>query len=119
MIRDPAVLAARARVVASKAQLDLAVAHAKVKLSPRALASDAVDSATDKATIVAQNGMQIVRDRPVAAAAIVGAIAVALARKPLFGLAGAMFGRGYATGDDDASLISAVGDTVPEDEVRI
>lgn len=103
MSADPAILAARARVTAAKAQLDASVAQAKAKLSPRSLASDAVDSAADKATRVAQGGLQIARERPGATAAVVGAIALILAHRPLLGWAGALFDRDDATGDDDAS----------------
>lgn len=103
MTVDPEILAARARVVAARARLDASVTLAKAKLSPRSLASDAVDSAASKASQVAQDGLQIVRDRPATAAAIGGAIALALARKPLIGWAAGLLGRDDATGDDDVS----------------
>lgn len=102
-MRDPTILAARARVTASKARLDASMSHAKAKLSPRSLAADAVETATDKATEAAQTGIQIVRDRPATAAALAGAIGLLLARKPLIGWAGSLFGRSDATPGDDAS----------------
>ena len=103
MTGDPVILAARARVVASKSQLDASVARAKARLSPRSLAADAVDSATDKAAQVAQSGMQIVKERPGATAAVIGAVGLVLAHTPLLGWAGSLFRRDDATADDDAS----------------
>ena len=106
MTDDAAVLAARAQVEASKLKLDTSVARAKSKLSPASMASDAVDSATDKATQVAQSGLRIARERPGVTAAVAGAVALAFAHKPVFAWIGSLFGRDDtddATADDDAS----------------
>ncbi len=103
MTDDPAILAARAQVIASKTRLDSSIATVKAKLSPRSMAADALESATDKAASVAHGGLQIARERPGAVAAAAGLVALALARKPLFGWVGALFDRSNATADDDAS----------------
>jgi ElaB/YqjD/DUF883 family membrane-anchored ribosome-binding protein len=88
MTADVNVLAARAAVVAARARLDASIDIAKQRLSPRSLAGDAVGSARDKAVEVAQTGVQAARDRPIATAAVVGAIGLALARKPVLGWLG-------------------------------
>lgn len=103
MTADPAILAARARVIASKAQLDASIAQAKDRLSPRSLAADAVDSAAEKASQVAHSGVEIVRERPVATAAVVGAIGLTIAHKPVLGWIASLFGRGDATADSETS----------------
>lgn len=103
MTADPTIMAARARLTASKTRLDASVSLAKAKLSPRSLAADAVESATDKAAQVANSGIQIVRDRPATSAAVVGAIGLAIARKPLLRWVNALLGRDDATGDDHTS----------------
>lgn len=96
MIEDATVLAARAEVEASKLKLDGSVARAKAKLNPATMASDVVDTATDKAAAMAQTGMQIARDRPGVTAAVAGAVALAFAHKPVFGWIGSLFGRDRA-----------------------
>ena len=101
MIDDAAVLAARAQVEASKLKLDTSVARAKSKLNPASMASNAVDTATEKATEVAQSGLQMARERPGVAAALVGAVALAFSHKPVFGWIGSMFGRNEASDDAD------------------
>ncbi len=103
MIDDAAVLAARAQVEASKLKLDTSVARAKSKLNPASMASDAVDTATEKATQVAQSGLQMARERPGVAATIAGAVALAFAHKPVFAWIGSMFGRDDAAADADNS----------------
>lgn len=97
MTSDPTVAAARARSIAARARLDASLAVAKQRLNPRTLAADAVGSAADTASAAAQTGIQAVRDRPAAAAAVVGAIGLLLARKPILGWAAGLFGRDDAT----------------------
>ncbi len=94
---DATVAAARARALAARARLDASLFAAKQRLNPRTLAADAVGSAADSASAVAQTGIQAVRDRPAAAAAVVGAIGLLLARKPILGWAASLFGRDDAT----------------------
>ena len=82
MTVDPRLAAARARAVAARERLDASIDHAKARLSPRTLAADAVETAKDKAVA----GIDAVRERPAAAAAVAGAVGLFLARKPLLGL---------------------------------
>lgn len=103
MTDDPTVAAARARALAARTRLDASLAVAKQRLNPRSLAADAVSTATDKATLVAQTGVQAVRERPAIAAAVVGAVGLALAHKPLLGWAADLMGRDDATAGPDTS----------------
>ena len=105
MIDDAAVLAARAQVEASKLRLDTSVARAKSKLSPASMASDAVDTATEKAAQVAQSGLQMARERPGLAAAVAGAVALAFAHKPVFGWIGSLFGCDETSADTDTTIV--------------
>ncbi len=100
MTTDPAILAARANALAARARLDASVAVAKQRLNPKALAADAVGTAADKAGAAAQTGMQVVRERPAVAAAVAGAIGLALAHRPILGWAQSLIGRDAA---DDAT----------------
>ncbi|MBM3928747.1 MAG: hypothetical protein FJ335_09850 [Sphingomonadales bacterium] len=97
MTDDPTLAAARARALAARARLDSSLAVAKHKLNPKALAADAVGSAADRASIAAQTGIQVVRDRPGVAAAVAGAVGLAIAHKPIIGWANALLGRSDAT----------------------
>lgn len=103
MTADPTLIAARARALAARQRLDASLAQAKDRLNPRSLAADAVDGARDKAVEVAQTGLQVARERPAVAAAVVGAIGLVLARKPLAGWVGAHLGRDDATPDAPTS----------------
>lgn len=103
MNRDPAVVAARAQCQAARARLDASIAAAKDRLHPRSLAADAVEGAADKAVQVAQNGLDAARERPALSAAIAGALALALFRKPLLGWISRRADNDDATGTDDVS----------------
>lgn len=103
MTEDPTVAAARARALAARTRLDASLALAKQRLNPKSLAADAVSSAADKATLAAQTGVQAVKERPAIAAAVVGAVGLALARKPLLGWAADLMGRDDATAASDTS----------------
>ncbi|MES2338581.1 MAG: hypothetical protein V4537_10830 [Pseudomonadota bacterium] len=83
MSNTAAIVAARASAVAARARLDASIAAAKQRVTPRALASDAIETARDKAIEAAQTGLTVARDRPGTTAAVAGALALALARKPL------------------------------------
>lgn len=103
MTEDAAIVAARARALAARARLDASLAVAKQRLNPKSLAADAVGSAADRASVAAQTGIQAVRDRPAVAAAVAGAIGLALARKPILGWAGGLLGRDDATAPEPES----------------
>ncbi|WP_294292819.1 hypothetical protein [uncultured Sphingomonas sp.] len=103
MTDDPTVVAARARALAARARLDASLSVAKQRLNPKSIAADAVGTAADKASLAAQTGIQVVRERPAIAAAVAGALGLALAHKPLLGWATALIGRDDATAASDTS----------------
>jgi hypothetical protein len=68
-------------------------AHAlQDRLSPRTLARGAWEGARDKGADLAEDAVDAVRARPVAAGGAVAALTLFLARQPLLDLAGRLFG---------------------------
>jgi ElaB/YqjD/DUF883 family membrane-anchored ribosome-binding protein len=91
---SPEIIAARAEVDRSRSRL-LATAHElQERLSPRTLARNTWEGAKEKGAEVAENTVDAVRARPLAATGVVAAITMFLAREPLFDLAGKVVGRG-------------------------
>ena len=94
---SPEIIAARAEVDRSRSRL-LATAHElQERLSPRTLARNTWEGAKEKGAEVAENTVDAVRARPLAATGVVAAITMFLAREPLFDLAGKVVGRGKKT----------------------
>jgi len=85
---DPQVTAARIEAARLRARLMDTAHRLQVRLSPGTLAKDAWQGAKDKGADLAENAVDAVRRRPVAASGIVAAIALFLAREPLMDLAG-------------------------------
>lgn len=81
---------AAARVEAERARTNmLATAHElQERLSPKTLARGAWEGAKIKGADLAEDAVDAVRARPVAATGVVAAIALFLAREPLMDLAG-------------------------------
>lgn len=89
---DATVLAARSDVDRSRTQL-MATAHElQERLSPKKLAGDAWQGAKHKGADLAEDAVDAVRARPIAATGVAAAIAVFLARKPLISAAGKIAG---------------------------
>ncbi|HEX8302324.1 DUF3618 domain-containing protein [Sphingomonas sp.] len=74
------IAAAQAQVEAARRQLFGTLAVVQDRLKPSHLAQDAVESAAQGVASVARKGADAVRRRPVAAAGIVGAIGLVMAR---------------------------------------
>lgn len=92
MREDPAILAARADVERSRSRL-MERAHAlQDRLSPKTLARDAWGGAKEKGAELAEDAVDAVRARPLAATGVVAAIVTFLAREPLMDLAGQLAG---------------------------
>lgn len=92
----PEIAAARIEVERSRARV-MATAHElQDRLSPRTLARGAWQGAKEKSADLAENTVDAVRARPLAATGIVAAIAMFLAREPLIDLGGRVAG---AVGD--------------------
>jgi hypothetical protein len=88
MSRDaPEVIAARIEAERARAQLMESAHHLQARLSPRTLARDAWEGAKERGADFAENAVDTVRKRPLAATGVIAAIAVFLAREPLKDLA--------------------------------
>lgn len=85
---DPAIEAARAEVERSRARLMGRAHELQERLSPKVLARGAWDGAREKGAELAEDAVDAVRSRPLAATSVVAAIVTFLAREPLIGLAG-------------------------------
>lgn len=79
---------ARARVKADVDELIGLAHHMQHRLAPSALMRDAWEGAKDKGADLAENAVDAVRARPLAATGVIAAITMFLAREPLFDLAG-------------------------------
>jgi hypothetical protein len=95
MAESTSVADARRRAEQARAKLwstvDDIIAHAQrlqEKLEPSHLARDAWDAAKSKGADIAEDAVDAVRKRPVAATGAVAALALFIAREPLMDLAG-------------------------------
>ena len=92
MTDTPEIRAARMAVDRSRARV-MATAHElQERLSPGTLARGAWQGAKAKGADLAENTVDAVRSRPLAATGVVAAIAMFLAREPLMDLAGKVAG---------------------------
>lgn len=80
---DDKVARAEAEVEQTRAQLLATVGTITAMLAPRKLAAEAWESAKVKGADLAEDAVDAVRRRPVAATGIVAALAMFLAREPL------------------------------------
>jgi hypothetical protein len=88
MRESPEIIAARAEVDRSRSRV-MATAHElQDRLSPKVLAKDAWQGAKEKGADLAEDAVDAVRARPLAAGGVVAAITMFLAREPLIDLAG-------------------------------
>lgn len=82
------VLAAKLRAEQARARLMETAQRLQLRLAPANLAQNAWQGAKEKGADIAENAVDAVRKRPVAATGVVAAIALFLAREPLMDLAG-------------------------------
>ena len=88
----PEIAAARVEVERSRSRV-MATAHdLQDRLSPKTLAKGAWQGAKEKGADFAENTVDAVRSRPLAATGVVAAISMFLAREPLIDLAGKIAG---------------------------
>lgn len=88
MTDTPEITAARMEAERRRARL-LGTAHElQDRLSPKTLAKDAWQGAKEKGADLAEDAVDAVRARPLAATGVVAAITMFLAREPLIDLAG-------------------------------
>lgn len=89
MTRDELpVTAAKLRAEQARLRLMETAQRLQLRLSPANLAQNAWQGAKEKGADMAENAVDAVRKRPVAATGVVAAIALFLAREPLMDLAG-------------------------------
>jgi ElaB/YqjD/DUF883 family membrane-anchored ribosome-binding protein len=94
MTENSEVAAARAEVERARSRL-MATAHElQDRLSPRTLAKGAWQGAKEKGADLAEDAVDAVRARPLAATGVVAAITMLLAREPLMSFAGKLVGGG-------------------------
>ena len=83
MTETPKVVAARVEVARKRAALIGTAHELQARLAPATLASEAWDKARTKGADLAEDAVDAVRARPVAAGGVAAAIAMFLARRPL------------------------------------
>jgi Protein of unknown function (DUF3618) len=84
----PEVAAARIEAERARAQLMGTAHRLQTRISPGNLAHNAWQGAKDKGADLAENAVDAVRSRPLAATGVVAAVTLFLAREPLMDLAG-------------------------------
>jgi len=90
----PSVTAARAEVERTRQRLIGTFDELQQQFAPHTLMREAWETARDKGVDLAENAVDAVRKRPVAATSVVAAIALFIAREPLMNLAGKVAGKG-------------------------
>jgi hypothetical protein len=88
-MRDsPEIAAARTEVERSRVRVMAAAQDLQERLSPKTLAKGAWQGAKEKGADLAEDAVDAVKSRPLAATGVVAAITMFLAREPLMDLAG-------------------------------
>ena len=93
MTDTPEIVAARAEVDRSRGRLMSTAHELQDRISPKTLARNTWQGAKEKGADIAENTVDAVRARPLAATGVVAAITMFLAREPLIDLAGKVVGR--------------------------
>lgn len=84
---SPEIAAARIEAARARTRLVATAEQLQERLSPKKLTRDAWEGAKDKGADLAENAVDAVRSRPLAATGVVAAISLFLAREPLMDLA--------------------------------
>ena len=88
MTENSEIAAARIEVERSRARVMATAQDLQDRLKPKVLARDAWEGAKVKGADLAEDAVDAIRARPLAATGVVAAIAMFLAREPLIELAG-------------------------------
>ena len=88
MADEPQVAAARAEAAQAQSRVVARLQELQQRIAPKTLARDAWEGAKSKGADLAEDAVDAVRSRPVAATGIVAALALFIAREPLMDLAG-------------------------------
>ncbi|HYX45453.1 MAG TPA: DUF3618 domain-containing protein [Sphingomicrobium sp.] len=89
---DDDIKAAEFRVDRARSKMIGTLQELSQQLQPHRLMEEAWEKAKDKGADLAENAVDAVRARPVAATGVVAAITMFLAREPLMDLAGKLIG---------------------------
>ena len=92
MADTPEIAAARAEVERSRARVMTTAHELQERLSPKTLAKGALQGAKEKGADLAENAVDAVKARPIAATGVVAAITMFLAREPLMDAASKIAG---------------------------
>ena len=92
MTDAPEIAAAREEVERARLRLMTRAHELQERLSPKTLAKGAWQGAKEKGADLAEDAVDAVRARPIAATGVVAAITMFLAREPLIELAGNLVG---------------------------
>jgi hypothetical protein len=84
----PEIMAARSEVERSRSRVMATAQELQERLSPKTLAKGAWQGAKEKGADLAEDAVDAVKARPLAATGVVAAITMFLAREPLMDLAG-------------------------------
>jgi hypothetical protein len=88
----PEIAAARIEVERSRGRLMGTAHELQERISPKVLARNTWQGAKEKGADLAEDAVDAVKARPIAAGGAVAALAMFLAREPLMDLAGSLFG---------------------------
>lgn len=91
MRESPEIVAARSEVERSRARLMASAHELQERLSPKTLARNTWEGAKVKGADLAEDAVDAVRTRPVAATGVVAGLTMFLAREPIMDLAGRLF----------------------------
>ena len=97
---SPDVTAAKISAERARARLIDTAQVLQKKLNPKHLAQNAWEDAKVKGADLAEDAVDTVKRRPLAATGVAAAIGLYLAREPLIGLAGKLVGRGKNENED-------------------
>jgi hypothetical protein len=87
----PQIAAARIEVERSRGRLIGTAHELQERLSPKVLARNTWQGAKEKGADLAEDAVDVVKARPIAAGGVVAALTMFLAREPLMDLAGSLF----------------------------
>lgn len=94
MTDTPEITAARIDVERRRTRLMATAQELQHRLAPGTLARNTWEGAKEKGADLAEDAVDAVRARPLAATSVVAAVTMFLARAPLIGLAGKLAGSG-------------------------
>ena len=105
----PELIRAKQEAERARRRLQGTVAELQQKLKPANIANNAIQGVKDKGEAIAEDAVEAVRTRPMAASAALGAFTLFLARRPLRSAVGWIFSRS-APDDQVTTKLDTAGD---------